>query len=102
MITSLHHRTALRGIGALAAAACSVGLAAACSSHSPPTTTTAAAASHRASGGAATTAVQPAAATAPPDSGTVMPGTPRCHTSQLAAAFTAPAPRRCTRVSRWC
>ena len=26
MITSLHHRTALRGIGALAAAACSVGL----------------------------------------------------------------------------
>jgi Histidine kinase len=39
-------------------------------------------------GGAATTAVQLAAAAAPADSGTVMPGTPRCHTSQLAAAFT--------------
>lgn len=39
-------------------------------------------------GGAATTAVQLAAAAAPADSGTVMPGTPRYHTSQLAAAFT--------------
>ncbi len=88
MITSaLHRGSAARGLAGLAVAACSVALAAACSSNSPP--------DH-----AAATTSGPATATARPvPVATTQPGVPgapappgtgyaRCHTSQLAAAFT--------------
>src|SRR5450631_4032118 len=92
MITSaLHRRSSVRGLAVLAVAACSVALASACSSTSPPehqavTSSPAPAATTGAAASPAPVATtQPGTAGAPAPPGT---GSPRCHTSQLAAAFT--------------
>lgn len=86
MITSdLHRRSPVRGFAILAAAACSVVLASACSSNSSP--------DRAAATGSAAPAATSGATEIPAPVATTQPGTPgtgfaRCHTSQLAAAFT--------------
>jgi uncharacterized Zn-binding protein involved in type VI secretion len=91
MITSaFHRRSPVRGFAVLAAA-CSVALASACSSNSPSDHTAATNSPAPAATGGATASAAPVATTQPGTSGAPTPpgtGPPRCHTSQLAAAFT--------------
>ncbi len=92
MITSaFHRRSPVRGFAVLAAAACSVVLASACSGNSPSDHAAATRSPAPAATSGATAIPAPVATTQPGTPGTPAPpgtGIARCHTRQLAAAFT--------------